>query len=82
MTEEVRHTVPYGELRNERRKRQQAEKRIAELEQRVSNLEAALKANRQEWVFRRPRDSDRSRMAKTEGLGAKHESAAIAQQSL
>ena len=45
--------VPSWRLREEAGKRRAAEKRVAELEFRMKELELALKAQRQEWCFRR-----------------------------
>jgi hypothetical protein len=49
--------VPSWRLREEAEKRRAAEKRVAELEFRVKELELALKAGREEWVFRRAKSS-------------------------
>jgi hypothetical protein len=46
--------VPRGELVTQRKKRQEAERRVAE-------LEAALKASRNEWVFRRGKSESDTR---------------------
>jgi hypothetical protein len=45
--------VPSFRLREEAEKRRAAEGRVEELEQRVAELERALKSRRDEFVFRR-----------------------------
>lgn len=50
--EEIR--VPSWRLKEEADRRRRAEARVIELEQQVRELQAALKASREEWVFRRP----------------------------
>jgi hypothetical protein len=45
--------IPSWRLREEAEKRRAAEKRVEELEQRVAELERALKSRRDEFVFRR-----------------------------
>jgi hypothetical protein len=61
--------VPSWRLRQEAERRRAAEEALKPLQERVAELERALKATRNEWCFRRGKsEAIRVRSIKTEGL--------------